>query len=80
MSALLILSLFFAGCAADRHLAEINREQHATIESLQNEVTRLNRELDRLSKIRQETAPEALSGPKTGESQEKNNEKIASRS
>ncbi len=47
---------FLLGCAAsDSDLKMLNRQQAATIESLNREIARLNRELDEAVSLRRET-------------------------
>lgn len=47
-------SLALTGCARDQGLARLNAQQAATIQSLNQEITRLNQELDQLMQSREE--------------------------
>ncbi len=44
---LLFIALFASGCASDPALIELNRKQAATIDALNQEITRLNAQLDK---------------------------------
>lgn len=52
--ALLVFAGLAAGCASDQDLKRVNREQAATIQSLNSEIARLNQELDQLLASREE--------------------------
>ena len=49
-----VLAIFLSGCASDQDLKRVNREQAATIQSLNSEISRLNQELDQLISSREE--------------------------
>jgi chemotaxis protein MotB len=47
-------TLILTGCSKNRDLEEVSRQQAATIESLNNEIMRLNKELDEALRARQD--------------------------
>ncbi len=51
-----ILSLAISGCSKNKDLDRVSRDQAATIQSLSGEVARLNDELDKVIKSREELA------------------------
>lgn len=54
--ALGISALVFGGCAKNKDLDRVQREQAATIQSLSNEIARLNDELDKVIRSREDLA------------------------
>lgn len=56
MLGLLVLALSTSGCARLKELEKINRQQAATIVSLNNEITRLSDELDAMARQQNELA------------------------
>ena len=59
-SLVLIVTILLAGCATTESLQQRSREQAATIINLSSEVTRLNTELDKLTKSKAELAETKL--------------------
>lgn len=54
--ALPVLYVLVMGCSKDRDLERINQEQAATIKALNNEISRLNDQMDRLSPSERQAA------------------------
>lgn len=50
---ILLLVFLYSGCASDGALMEMNRKQAATIDALNQEISRLNVELDRSAHVPQ---------------------------